>query len=93
ESVLGAVLTAIGFLNKGPVGDFLQSIPDYFIGNNISALRDHQNQYLINGVGQATSNANTQNLSDMHAIIVLAIYLVVFIGVAWWVNQQRDVTN
>lgn len=93
ESVLGAVLTAIGFLNKGPVGNFLQSIPDYFIGNNISALRDHQNQYLINGAGQVTANANTHVLSDVHAIIVLAIYLVVFIGMAWWVNQQRDVTN
>jgi ABC-type transport system involved in multi-copper enzyme maturation permease subunit len=94
ESVLGTVLTAIGdLLGKGPIGSFLQSIPDYFIGNNISALHDHQNQYLINGTRQATSTTNAHDISDVHAIIVLAVYLIVFIGVAWWANQQRDVTN
>lgn len=94
ESVLSAILTAIGaLLGKGPIGNFLQSIPDYFIGNNISALRDHQNQYLINGARQATSMTNVHDISDLHAIIVLAIYIVVLIGVAWWANQQLDVTN
>lgn len=93
ESVLGAVLTGIGFLNQGPVGDFLAAIPDYFIGNNIAALYDHQSPYLMNGVTQADSIINPHAISDMHAILVLMIYFVVFIGVAWWVNQQRDITN
>jgi ABC-type transport system involved in multi-copper enzyme maturation permease subunit len=93
ESVLGAVFTGIGFLNKGPVGDFLDAIPDYFIGNNIAALYDHQSRYLMNGVTQVGSITNSHDISDMHAILVLMIYFVVFIGVAWWVNQQRDITN
>jgi ABC-type transport system involved in multi-copper enzyme maturation permease subunit len=93
ESTLGGILIIVGALNKGPIGNLLQSIPDYFIGSNISALRDHQNQYLINGATQATSTTNTHDISDVHAIIVLVVYLVVFIGIAWWVNHQRDVTN
>jgi len=93
ESTLGGILIIVGALNKGPIGNLLQSIPDYFIGSNISALRDHQNQYLINGATQATSTTNTHDISDVHAIIVLVVYLVVFIGIAWWVNHQRDITN
>jgi ABC-type transport system involved in multi-copper enzyme maturation permease subunit len=93
ESVLGAVLTGVGFLNQGPVGDFLDSIPDYFIGNNLAALYDHQNHYLINGARQAVSITNPHDISDIHAMIVLTVYLVAFIGIAWWANQQRDVTN
>jgi ABC-type transport system involved in multi-copper enzyme maturation permease subunit len=90
ESMLGVALTAIGKrLGKGPIGNFLQSIPDYFIGSNISALHDHQNQYVVNGINQAIST----DISDLHAIIVLIVYLMVFIGIAWWVNQQRDITN
>ncbi len=90
ENPLERILIIVGTLNKGPIGNLLQSIPDYFIGSNISALRDHQNQYLINGATQATSITNTH---DIHAIIVLVVYLVAFIGIAWWVNHQRDVTN
>ena len=93
ESTLGGILIIVGTLNKGPIGNLLQSIPDYFIGSNISALRDHQNQYLINGATQAISTTNTHDISDVHAIIVLVVYLVAFIGIAWWVNHQRDVTN
>jgi ABC-type transport system involved in multi-copper enzyme maturation permease subunit len=92
EGVLGAVLSTIGFFNKGPLGDFLQSIPDYFIGNNIATLRDHQNLYMMNGGTQATATMNLHDIPDVHAMIVLVIYLVAFIGMAWWA-QQRDVTN
>lgn len=93
ESVLGAVLTGIRFLNPGPVGDFLGAIPDYFIGNNLAALYDHQNYYLMNQANQAVVHPNLHALSDLHAMLVFMGYFVVFIGVAWWINQQRDITN
>jgi ABC-type transport system involved in multi-copper enzyme maturation permease subunit len=93
ESALGAVLTTVGYLNKGPVGNFLRSIPDYFIGSNISALLDNQNQYLISGATQATLITNTHAASDIRATLVLVAYLVAFIGVAWWIQQLRDITN
>jgi ABC-type transport system involved in multi-copper enzyme maturation permease subunit len=93
EGVLGAMLTSIGSLNKGPVGDFLDAIPNYFIGNNIAALYAHQSRYLMNEARQAVSIRNPHDISDMHAMLVLMIYFVVLIGVAWWANQQRDITN
>jgi ABC-type transport system involved in multi-copper enzyme maturation permease subunit len=93
ESVLGAVLTGIGLLNKGPVGDFFAAIPNYFIGNNIAALYAHQSRYLMHEAKQAVSIPNPHAISDMHAMLVLMIYFVVLMGVAWWANQQRDITN
>lgn len=85
EGVIGTILTLIGTLNKGALADTLKAIPDYFIGNNIAALLDNQRQYLTGGQGSA--------ISDGHALLVLAVYLIVFIGGAWWVHHRRDVTN
>ncbi len=85
EGVIGGILTLIGTLNKGTLADIMKAIPDYFIGNNITALLDNQSQYLAGSQGSAISN--------VHALLVLAAYLIVFIGGAWWVHHRRDVTN
>jgi ABC-type transport system involved in multi-copper enzyme maturation permease subunit len=85
ERVLSSVLPFLALSNKNAFGTFLSAVPDYFIGNNIGALLNNQEQYM-NG-GQAGS------ISDLHAVIVLLVYLAVFIGGAWWVNQARDITN
>lgn len=85
EPVLGLIFTIPGNFMRGPIGTFLSSIPDYFIGNNIAALVSNQGQYLFGDRGS--------NLSDLHALLVLAVYLAIFIGLAWWVSVQRDVTN
>ncbi len=85
EGVIGTVLTLIGTLNKGTLADILKAVPNYFIGNNVTALLDNQTQYLTGGQGSAISN--------VHALLVLAAYLIVFIGGAWWVHHSRDVTN
>ncbi len=85
ERVLSSVLPFLALSNKNAFGTFLSAVPDYFIGNNIGALLNNQEQYM-NG-GQAGQ------ISDLHAIIVLIVYLAIFIGTAWWVNQARDITN
>ena len=85
EFILSQVLSLVGLLYKGPVGDFLRAIPDYFIGNNVSTLMQNQAHVLF---GDQPSQ-----LSDLHASLVLLAYLVLFIGLAWWVNQRRDITN
>ncbi len=73
---------------SGPLGSFFQSLPDYLIGSNISLLLQNQAPYVF------PTSPGTQippQLSDIHAMLVLAAYLVVFIGIAIWVNMRRDV--
>ncbi|GAC1392954.1 MAG: hypothetical protein NVS4B11_24290 [Ktedonobacteraceae bacterium] len=85
ESVLTGVLNLVALLIKGPFGDFLKAVPDYFIGNNIGALLQNQSQYFI-GTGP---NA----LSDVHALLVLFVYLALFIGLSIFMSIRRDITN
>ena len=85
ESVIGGGLSLIGSLTKSSTGDFLKSIPDYFIGNNIAALLQNQGKYVL--------SQTSSPLSDLHSLLVLGVYLALFIGLAVWVNKARDVTN
>jgi ABC-type transport system involved in multi-copper enzyme maturation permease subunit len=86
EPVVGAGLSLLGnTMNNGP-GDFFKAIPDYMIGNNISALTNNQAQYL-------QSAAPSTSLTDMHALLVLTVYLVLFVGLAWLTSERRDVIN
>ena len=85
ENVLTGVLGLVALLIKGPFGDFLKAVPDYFIGNNIGALLQNQSQYFM-GTGP---NA----LSDVHALLVLLVYLALFIGLSIFISLRRDITN
>lgn len=85
EPVVGLTLSLVGAYSRGPFGDLLRAIPDYFIGNNIGALLQNQAQYVFGG--------SPASLSNLHALIVLVVYLAVFIGLALWINERRDVTN
>jgi ABC-type transport system involved in multi-copper enzyme maturation permease subunit len=85
EGPIGGGIALLGGVINGPLGNFLKAVPDYLIGNNIGALVDNQTRYAL--------NVPPTPLSDLHALLVLAVYLSIFIGVAWWVNERRDVTN
>lgn len=85
EPIVGTVLTAFGHSIAGSLGTILADIPNYFIGNNIDALLQNQSRHLFNG--------QPATLTDLHALIVLAAYLVIFVGLAWWATLRRDVTN
>jgi ABC-type transport system involved in multi-copper enzyme maturation permease subunit len=87
ETILAVLLLIISSTTTGSLSDFAKAIPNYFIGNSISSLSQNQSYYI---------SPNTQAagaMPDWQALIVLAVYLIIFIGVAWWVNQKRDVTN
>ncbi len=86
EGVVGSVLTLVGTLNPGTFGNFLKAIPDYFVGNNLSALLDNQVQYW-------SGQPSTGSISDIHAILVVLAYTIIFVAVPWWVNHTRDITN
>ncbi|HEV2656319.1 MAG TPA: ABC transporter permease subunit [Ktedonobacteraceae bacterium] len=86
ETILGGFLFLIGNYFTGTFGNVIKAIPDYFISNSAGALSQNQDHYIT-----ASSQAST--ISDLQALVTLAVYLVVFIGIAWWVHQKRDVTN
>ena len=85
ESILGGIFILVGNITKGIPSTIFKAIPDYLIGNNISALLDNQSH--------ALTGADSGSLSDLHAGIVLLVYIVLLFGCAWLVNRQRDVTN
>lgn len=85
EPIISSILAAAGAFSLGGVGVFLRALPDYLMGNNARALQLNQAQYLFGGAGSSQS--------DLHALITLAVYLTVFIGLTWWLNESRDVTN
>jgi ABC-type transport system involved in multi-copper enzyme maturation permease subunit len=85
EPIVSSILTVAGHLSLGLFGAFMRALPNYLMGNNARALQLNQAQYLFGGTGSAQSN--------LQALITLAVYLLVFIGLTWWLNESRDVTN
>jgi len=83
-----SVIALLGKSISGPLGSFFQSLPDYLIGSNISNLLLNQDPYIF---PTPTGSHVAPQLSNIHSLLVLCIYLVVFIGVALWVNMRRDV--
>ena len=85
EGLLTQVFGVISFFVKGPFGDLLKAVPDYFIGNNVTALLQNQEAHFLGGQPSA--------LPNLHAWLVLIGYIVLFIGLSLWVTVRRDVTN
>lgn len=85
EPIVGSVLKLAGTFSHGPFSDFLNAIPDYFIYNNFGALQEDQSAYLFG------HSINT--IAVVHALIVISCYFALFIGLALWVNNRRDITN
>jgi ABC-type transport system involved in multi-copper enzyme maturation permease subunit len=83
-----SVIALFGKTISGPLGSFFQSLPDYLIGSNISVLLSNQDPYIF--TTPPGSHIPPQS-SDIHGLLVLCVYSVVFIGVALWVNMRRDV--
>jgi ABC-type transport system involved in multi-copper enzyme maturation permease subunit len=83
-----SVIGLFGRTITGPLGSFFQSLPDYLIGSNINALLQNQYPYVF---PLSAGSQITQASTDIHALLVLTVYLVVFIGIALWVNRRRDV--
>jgi ABC-type transport system involved in multi-copper enzyme maturation permease subunit len=86
ESVLSLPLNAVGTVVGGVVGEILKAIPNYFIGNNINILVQNQIAYMTGGSSSPLSD-------DVHALVVLILYMALCIGLAVWITRRRDVTN
>ena len=93
ETVLKAICNAVVLVTHGAAADFFRAVPDYFINANVTALQQNQYQALFGDAFAQSTQTNGPTLSDLHALLVLLGYLMLFIGLSWWVNERRDVTN
>lgn len=85
ESILNAIiLEGLGDAS-GPVPDFLRSIPTYFMSINVEALIHNQAHYVLDSASDP--------ITDLHALTVLAVYIIAFIALSCWLTVRRDVTN
>ncbi len=83
EQVLQLFLGSVG--GSGPFTDLVKAIPDYLVSSSIGALLKNQG-HTIYGGGLA-------RLSNLHALVVLAVYLIIFIALSCWLTVRRDVTD
>jgi ABC-type transport system involved in multi-copper enzyme maturation permease subunit len=85
--LLEPVLT--GLLSGAP--GFVQYLPNYFLGNNLLSLIYDQMRVLgifsLNGTSPAGAYHAGQSL------LVVAVYLIAFVGAACWLTVRRDVTH
>jgi ABC-type transport system involved in multi-copper enzyme maturation permease subunit len=90
EQVVVALLAELGNAIGGALGKFFEALPDYTVGKNISSLLATQ----ANGVlGPGGPILYSQDETVLHSLLVLAVYLVLFVGLAWWAVLRRDVTS
>lgn len=85
EQFLSSLMSAFVGSSSGPFSDLVKAIPDYFVGNNIHVLLQNQAHYVF--------GASASPLSDLHALSVLGVYIVLFITLSCWMTVKRDVTN
>lgn len=93
ETVFKAICNAVALATHGATADFFRVVPNYFINANVTALQQNQHQALFGDAFAQSPQNNGPTLSDLHALLVLLGYLILFIGLSWWVNERRDVTN
>ncbi|GHO43561.1 ABC transporter permease [Ktedonospora formicarum] len=85
ENILRGALLFSTPLFHNLVGDVLNLLPDFFISNNLAALIQNQAAYIF--------SLQTTPLSNVHALLVILAYLIIFLGISWWFLERREVTN
>lgn len=82
ETLIAGVIIS---LTSKSTGGLLKALPDYFLGTNLASLLQHQ-EY-------ALSIADPAPYSTGHSLLVVACYLIAFVGVACWLTVRRDVIH
>ncbi len=85
EPLISSSITVLTGSSSGGFADFMKHVPDYFLGNNLTSLLHNQ--------GHILSFSDAGPYSDGHSLLVVAAYMVVFIGVSCWLTVRRDVTS
>ena len=85
EPLLGNVIAVLTGNFSGGLADFIKAIPDYFLGNNLTSLLHNQGSVLAFSEPGAYTNG--------HSLLVVAGYLLVFVGISCWLTVRRDITQ
>jgi ABC-type transport system involved in multi-copper enzyme maturation permease subunit len=85
ESALRELIHTFAAGSSSPFTIVVKAIPNYFIANNMIALLDNQGHFVF--------GCDLSPLSNLHALTVLAAYLILFIGLSCWLTVKRDATN
>jgi ABC-type transport system involved in multi-copper enzyme maturation permease subunit len=85
EPLVSSSITVLTSNSSGGLTDFLKHVPDYFLGNNLTSLLHNQ--------GHILSFSDAGPYSNGHSLLVVAAYLVVFVGISCWLTVRRDVTS
>ncbi len=85
--VLGETLGFFGRAIQGTLGSILVGASKCLIGPNVDALLQNQSHYLF------SNGPSLSDVPDVQALLVFAFYIVLFVGLSWWITERRDVTN
>jgi hypothetical protein len=84
---LEPVLT--NFLSSAP--GFVQYLPNFFLGNNLLSMIQDQMRDL--GIFNLNTPSPAGGYHAGQSLLVIAVYLIAFVGVACWLTVRRDVTQ
>jgi ABC-type transport system involved in multi-copper enzyme maturation permease subunit len=87
EPVVGRIITALVGDNTGGLADFIRAIPTYFLGPNLSLLL-HDQQHAL-----GVALPDPSDYSAGHSILVVAGYVIAFVGISALLTVRRDITN
>ncbi len=105
ESIVGSVLFLTGSSMNSSLGGFLQHIPDYLVGYNTGALTHLAAAspvalYGTSSVSGASGSSSTSTalaagpgsgIDTGHALIVIVVYSLLFVGLSYLFLRRRDV--
>jgi ABC-type transport system involved in multi-copper enzyme maturation permease subunit len=87
EGILGTVFGLLQFfIPTGTLHDLFKAIPDYLLNNNFSALINNR----LHAIDPTTA---LSSISDLHALLVIAVYLLLLIGGACLLARYRNITH
>jgi ABC-2 type transport system permease protein len=86
---LESIITALMRL----AGGWVANIPDYLFTANVNAINALNQLPTGFGSGQGFGGSSTNLPSAEHAFIVLAVYIVIFTVVPFYIIRRRDVTG
>ena len=74
-------------------GGWIAKVPDYLLAANVRAITSMAGLPEGFSVGMDTNSTSIQMPGVIHAFTTLAIYCLVFIGIAFYLFRKRDVTG